>query len=104
MLGLKYMGKDNDKNGGIIMNTSSIAVIAMQHTCPIYGATKAGILHLVRSLGHPFHYNRTGVKIIALCPGGTTTPLYNTVEFLDGCLAECIRLTMMRGFIQLCVH
>ncbi|GLV39092.1 Photoreceptor dehydrogenase [Carabus blaptoides fortunei] len=100
MLGLKYMGKDNEKDGGIIMNTSSISVICMQHTCPVYGATKAGVLYLVRSMGHPFHYNRTGVKIIALCPGGTSTPIYNTMEFLNGCLEECVRLTMQRGLIQ----
>lgn len=51
MLGLKYMGKDNGGDGGIIVNIASIAGITPFAVCPIYCATKHGVIGLSRSFG-----------------------------------------------------
>lgn len=95
------MNKNEGGQGGIIINISSIAVWDMIYTCPTYSATKAGIINLTRGFGHPYHYNKTGVKVIALCPGATITPIHGNCKFLDGCLGECIKNILKSGIYQL---
>ncbi|GLV34376.1 Photoreceptor dehydrogenase [Carabus blaptoides fortunei] len=82
LLGLKYMGKDQQGKGGIILNTASVAAFEVQQIFPVYAGTKAGIVNMSRGFGHPSYYRRTGVKVIALCPGKTLTELLTNVEFM----------------------
>ncbi|XP_067004659.1 15-hydroxyprostaglandin dehydrogenase [NAD(+)] [Anabrus simplex] len=74
LLALKYMGKDNGGEGGIIINIASLASIDFYPTSPIYCATKHAVLALSKCFGMPFHYTRTGVRVVTLCPGVTSTP------------------------------
>uniref|UniRef100_A0A1A9X0K5 Alcohol dehydrogenase n=1 Tax=Glossina brevipalpis TaxID=37001 RepID=A0A1A9X0K5_9MUSC len=73
---LKYMNKGNGGNGGIICNMAS--VVGLDHTflVPIYAATKAGIISFTRCLSHRECYQRTGVKLISVCPGATITDMF----------------------------
>lgn len=73
LLGLKYMTKENSGNGGVIINMSSITGLQATSACPIYSGTKHFVIGFSRSLGDSYHYDRTGVKIITLCPGVTDT-------------------------------
>lgn len=75
LLGLKYMGKDKGGKGGVVVNLASIAGLKPVDTLPVYCGTKHFVIAFSRSLGLPFHYDRTGVKIISLCPGATNTNL-----------------------------
>lgn len=59
----------------MIVNISSIAGIIVFPCLPIYCGTKAAVIALTRSWGEPYHYERTKVRLLAVCPGPTTTPL-----------------------------
>ncbi|XP_078687823.1 15-hydroxyprostaglandin dehydrogenase [NAD(+)]-like [Branchiostoma floridae x Branchiostoma belcheri] len=74
-LGLHHMSRERGGGGGLIINIASMAgLIAMFHG-PVYTATKHGVVGLSRSLGTPFHFDRTGVRVCALCPTMTDTPI-----------------------------
>ncbi|KAF2899024.1 hypothetical protein ILUMI_07151, partial [Ignelater luminosus] len=75
LLALQYMGKDKGGKGGVIVNIASILGLQPLPGCPIYVGTKHFVVGFDRSLGTPYHYNRTGVKILTMCPGVTDTPL-----------------------------
>lgn len=84
-LGMKYMGKDNGGNGGIIVNIASVGALNSAPAMPIYTATKAAINQVSRSYGHDFYFKKSGVKVIALNPGRTTTKL--ATEAIPKCLS-----------------
>ena len=61
------------KNGkGSIVNMSSCYAVTGRAGMPIYDATKAAILSLTRTLA--FEEAKHGVRVNAVCPGGTLTP------------------------------
>lgn len=72
---MKRMGKDNGGRGGIIVNIASILGLQPLAGCPIYAGTKHFVVGFDRSIGTPLFYNRTGVKVLTMCPGVTDTPL-----------------------------
>lgn len=69
------MGKDQAGHGGIVVNIASILGLQPLSGCPIYVASKHFVVGLNRSFGTPHHFNKTGVKILTMCPGVTDTPL-----------------------------
>lgn len=75
LLGIQYMSKACIGKGGIVINISSVYGIVPLCGLPIYSATNAGIISFSRALGQSSQYDRTGVKIVALCVGPTCTPL-----------------------------
>ncbi|KAL1497786.1 hypothetical protein ABEB36_008684 [Hypothenemus hampei] len=76
LLGLEeYIPKYKSGEEGLIVNISSIFGIAGTSPCPIYSASKFAVHGLTLSWGHPFHYNRTKVRVVGVCPGITLTPL-----------------------------
>ncbi|KAF2902911.1 hypothetical protein ILUMI_03277 [Ignelater luminosus] len=83
LLGLQYMGKDRGGKGGIIVNMASILGLQETHTLPIFSGTKHFTIGLTRSLGTPYHFDRTGVRIAAICPGYTSTPLADYIRQTD---------------------
>ncbi|ENN79175.1 hypothetical protein YQE_04359, partial [Dendroctonus ponderosae] len=76
LLGLENYIK-NFKSGdeGLILNISSIAATAPYGLMPGYVATKFAIHGLTLSWGVLEHYNRTKVRVVAIAPGLTVTPL-----------------------------
>ncbi|KAF2882136.1 hypothetical protein ILUMI_24058 [Ignelater luminosus] len=75
LLGLQYIGKDKGGKGGVIVNIASQFGVDGDTSFPIYSATKSFVIGLSRSVGTPYYYDRTGVKIVTVCPGLTNTPL-----------------------------
>ncbi|XP_069687845.1 15-hydroxyprostaglandin dehydrogenase [NAD(+)]-like [Periplaneta americana] len=73
LLSLEYMGKDKGGNGGVVVNTSSLAGLIESPVMPVYCATKYGINGLTRSFGTEYIWNLTGVRVAAICPGYTAT-------------------------------
>ncbi|XP_046752280.1 15-hydroxyprostaglandin dehydrogenase [NAD(+)]-like [Diprion similis] len=75
MLGFQYMGKDKGHKGGVIVNISSVAGLVAAPTFPVYIATKHAVVGLTRSFGLPYHFDRTGVRVVSMCPFFTNTQL-----------------------------
>ncbi|KAL2718742.1 15-hydroxyprostaglandin dehydrogenase NAD(+)-like [Vespula squamosa] len=63
LLGIQQMRRDSGGKGGVVLNVSSIAGLCALPQLPVYSTTK----HAVQ----PYHYQRTKVRIIVLCPGLT---------------------------------
>ncbi|XP_049808292.1 15-hydroxyprostaglandin dehydrogenase [NAD(+)]-like [Schistocerca nitens] len=93
LLAYKYMGKQNGGAGGLVVNVSSVAGLdAYPHT-PIYSGTKHAVCAMTRSYGDELHVNQTGVRMVALCPGPTDTPLARNVHLY--CLHDYIKQPLL---------
>ncbi|XP_046435126.1 15-hydroxyprostaglandin dehydrogenase [NAD(+)]-like [Neodiprion fabricii] len=75
LLAFRYMGKDKGGKGGTLVNVSSAAGLAPAMPFPIYGGTKHAVIGISRSFGHPYHYDKSEVRVLTMCPGGTETQL-----------------------------
>ena len=77
LLGIDIMGKHNGGRGGTIVNVSSVAGVTPAMEFPIYCATKYAVVGLTASLQG--FYDRTGVRMLLMCPGLTNTPLTDKI-------------------------
>jgi NAD(P)-dependent dehydrogenase (short-subunit alcohol dehydrogenase family) len=55
------------RGGGSIVNIASIAALLPTPNLPAYGAAKAGVVHLTRTLGRELAPKR--IRVNAICPG-----------------------------------
>jgi NAD(P)-dependent dehydrogenase (short-subunit alcohol dehydrogenase family) len=70
--------------GGAIVNTSSIAGLVGEKTMAIYSASKHGIIGLTKSAA--LEYAQQGIRVNAICPGGTRTNMFDAVKDTPGFL------------------
>lgn len=61
------------RGSGSIINVASVAGLAATPLLAAYGASKAAVISLTRSLAH--EWGPSGVRVNALCPGWTMTDL-----------------------------
>ena len=66
------------KTGGSIINVSSVLGVAVQRSQANYGAAKAGVIHLTKTMA--LELGRKGVRVNALAPGWFATEMNR--EFL----------------------
>jgi NAD(P)-dependent dehydrogenase (short-subunit alcohol dehydrogenase family) len=88
-----------DGDGDIVITASAAGLIPFSPD-PIYTASKHAVIGLVRSLGPVLE--GTGVRIHAVCPGGTDTPMAGTVldrSMLQSptAVAECVVALLEAG-------
>ncbi|XP_047528133.1 15-hydroxyprostaglandin dehydrogenase [NAD(+)]-like [Vanessa atalanta] len=72
---MDMMRKDEGGKGGVVMNMSSIAALYQDPLIPIYFGTKSAVLQFSNCIGLPEYYDRTGVRVLAICFGATDTSL-----------------------------
>lgn len=82
-LGLDHMSKEYGKEGGIIINVSSMAAFLHSPHQPVYTATKHGVIGFTRAMADAASQGNYGVRINALCPAFVDTPLLHSVENED---------------------
>ena len=58
--------------GGVIVNTASMAGLVPTGASPVYAASKAGVVHFTRTLAH---LASEGIRVNAVCPTYTDTPM-----------------------------
>ncbi|CAH1116305.1 unnamed protein product [Phaedon cochleariae] len=76
----KYLPKYQQGPEALIVNTSSIAGLEGSAHVPIYAATKHAVLGLTKSWGCDTFYDRNKVRVVAVCPGVTNTPLISEMN------------------------
>jgi NAD(P)-dependent dehydrogenase (short-subunit alcohol dehydrogenase family) len=62
------------QGGGAIVNTASVAGLAPERLMPAYVASKHGVVGLTQTAA--LDYADAGVRINAICPGSTRTPMF----------------------------
>lgn len=65
-----------EKKSGAIVNMASVAGLVGTRTSPAYTASKHGVVGLTRATA--LDYAAAGIRINAVCPGVTHTPLIDT--------------------------
>lgn len=76
-LGCKYALAEMMKHGGVILATGSIAGLEGHNGEPHYGAAKAGVNNLMKTIAMDYaHYN---VRANCLCPGGVQTNISKNI-------------------------
>ncbi len=62
------------RGGGVIVNTASIAGLAVYLPDPIYAAAKHGVVGFTRSLA--FLKDEANIRVNCICPGVVRTPMF----------------------------
>jgi 15-hydroxyprostaglandin dehydrogenase (NAD) len=78
MLAFDHMGKHKGGKGGVIVNVSSITGLCPFFYIPMYSASKHAVLGFSQSLAKM--YDKTGVRVLIMCPGVTVTELVVNIE------------------------
>ncbi|XP_047361819.1 uncharacterized protein LOC124953862 [Vespa velutina] len=95
MLAVKHMSKESGGHGGILVNVSEHMNIGNTAQLPVYAATKHAIIGLSQSLADPDHYERTGIRVITLCPGLTETGL--TIDSPNKLLSRVMKADFVKN-------
>jgi NAD(P)-dependent dehydrogenase (short-subunit alcohol dehydrogenase family) len=83
------------RGSGSVINIASVAGLAAAPFLAPYGAAKAGVVSLTKTLAS--EWGRTGVRVNALCPGWTATDLNRMLwESPDGGQATIANVPMGR--------
>lgn len=72
-----FAGHLLDRGRGSVINVASVAGVSAAPTMGPYGASKAGLISLTKTLA--MEWGTAGVRVNALCPGWTATDLNRTL-------------------------
>ncbi|KAJ8923438.1 hypothetical protein NQ315_001997 [Exocentrus adspersus] len=76
LLGIdNYLPKYKQGEEAVIVNISSTCGVEGYGHLPVYCGTKFAVIGMTKSWGFAPHYDRTKVRVVAVCPGVTHTPL-----------------------------
>ncbi|XP_013770164.1 15-hydroxyprostaglandin dehydrogenase [NAD(+)]-like isoform X2 [Pundamilia nyererei] len=87
-LALEHMRKTNGGGGGVIVNIASMAGLGPLLTCPVYTATKHGVIGFTRAVAAASAASNYGIRVNALCPSFVGTELFTTIEHKLGQFAH----------------
>ncbi|CAK6957296.1 -hydroxyprostaglandin dehydrogenase [Scomber japonicus] [Scomber scombrus] len=92
-LALEHMNKLTGGRGGVIVNTASMAGIGPLPSCPVYTATKHGVVGFTRAMAAASAVSGYGIRFNALCPGFVQTDLLSTISSKLGLFASLADVT-----------
>ncbi|CAB1418860.1 unnamed protein product [Pleuronectes platessa] len=75
-LALELMNKLNGGRGGVIVNIASMAGLGPFECCPVYTATKHGVVGFTQAMAAASTASGYGIRFNALCPGLVQTDLF----------------------------
>ncbi|KAK5887804.1 hypothetical protein CesoFtcFv8_016373 [Champsocephalus esox] len=82
-LALEHISKLSGGRGGVIVNVASMAGLGPLPSCPVYTATKHGVVGFTRAMAAASSASGYGIRFNALCPSFVQTDLFvNTTSNL----------------------
>ncbi|XP_073336160.1 15-hydroxyprostaglandin dehydrogenase [NAD(+)] [Pagrus major] len=78
-LAFEHMNKLKGGRGGVIVNTASMAGFGPLPSCPVYTATKHGVVGFTRAMAANSTLSGYGIRVNALCPGFVKTDLFTEI-------------------------
>ncbi|XP_041657741.1 15-hydroxyprostaglandin dehydrogenase [NAD(+)] isoform X2 [Cheilinus undulatus] len=78
-LALEHMSKMNGGRGGVIVNTASMAGLGPLPSCPVYTATKHGVVGFTRAMAAASAALGYSVRFNAICPSFVETELFSNI-------------------------
>ncbi|KAK7925724.1 hypothetical protein WMY93_008034 [Mugilogobius chulae] len=90
---LEHMNKQRGGRGGVVVNTASLAGLGPLPSCPVYTATKHGVIGFTRAMAMASLGSDYGVRFNALCPGFVDTVLLTNISGRLGQFAHLSELT-----------
>ncbi|XP_047504854.1 15-hydroxyprostaglandin dehydrogenase [NAD(+)]-like [Pieris napi] len=82
---------DKSGKGGTIINLASIYGYRVDQFLPVYQASKFAVMGFTKSLGHAYNFKRSGVRVMAICPGFTHTNLVEEVHTFDEVIKKDVK-------------
>ncbi|XP_068587694.1 15-hydroxyprostaglandin dehydrogenase [NAD(+)]-like isoform X2 [Cebidichthys violaceus] len=74
-IALEHMNKLTGGRGGVVVNTASMAGLGPLPSCPVYTATKHGVVGFTRAMAAASTASGYGIRFNALCPAFVQTDL-----------------------------
>ncbi|XP_035522442.1 15-hydroxyprostaglandin dehydrogenase [NAD(+)]-like [Morone saxatilis] len=78
-LALEHMSKLKGGRGGVIVNTSSLSGLSPMPSCPVYSATKHGVVGFTRAMAAASTASGYGVRFNTVCPSFVQTDLLSAI-------------------------
>ncbi|KAM9728808.1 15-hydroxyprostaglandin dehydrogenase [NAD(+)]-like [Menidia menidia] len=72
-VGMEHMNKLTGGRGGVIINMASMAGIGPFPSCPVYTATKHGVVGFTRAMGAASEASGYGIRFNVICPSFVQT-------------------------------
>lgn len=79
-LAIEHMKKETGGRGGLIINISSMAGLGPFPTCPVYTATKHGVVGFSRAIAMASEMAGYGVRVNMICPIFVRTGLLSSLD------------------------
>ncbi|XP_024122098.1 15-hydroxyprostaglandin dehydrogenase [NAD(+)] [Oryzias melastigma] len=77
---LEHMNKLSGGQGGVVVNTSSLAGIEPLSSCPAYSATKHGVVAFTRAMAAASSSSEYGIRFNVICPVRVQTDFFSSVS------------------------
>ncbi|XP_059207594.1 15-hydroxyprostaglandin dehydrogenase [NAD(+)]-like [Centropristis striata] len=78
-LALEHMSKLSGGRGGVIVNTASVAGFGPLLSCPVYTATKHGVVGFTRAMAGASTVSGYGIRFNVVCPSFIQTELFSSI-------------------------
>uniref|UniRef100_A0A3P9K1R8 15-hydroxyprostaglandin dehydrogenase [NAD(+)] n=1 Tax=Oryzias latipes TaxID=8090 RepID=A0A3P9K1R8_ORYLA len=76
---LEKMSQQSGGRGGVVVNTASVGGLGPLPSCPVYSATKHGVIGFTRAMAAASTASNYGIRFNAICPGAVQTDLFASV-------------------------
>ncbi|XP_029030093.1 15-hydroxyprostaglandin dehydrogenase [NAD(+)] [Betta splendens] len=81
---LQHMNKLTGGRGGVVINTASMAGLGPLLSCPVYTASKHGVVGFTRAMAAASKASDYGIRFNAVCPGFVQTDLISNTKLKLG--------------------
>lgn len=84
LFALHYLKNNISTDSGLLILFSSSNALEKCPSVPLYSAAKLGVVSMARSFGHPKYFEQTKIRVIAIAPGLTESPIL--LDYNSRCL------------------